>query len=121
MVVSPSARYLAAGRRLRRTPFTSRVEAAGCKVYSIYNHMLLPSVFRGDEADYYHLKQHVQIWDVGCERQVELEGADAARLAQLMTCRDLSQCAVGQCLGMAIQKMHFQVIPSTTLVALVHQ
>jgi dimethylsulfoniopropionate demethylase len=83
---------------MRRTPFTSRVEELGCKVFSIYNHMLLPEVFAGDEADYHHLKQHVQIWDVGCERQVELRGPDALKLAQIMTCRDISGCAVGQCL-----------------------
>lgn len=98
MIVAASTPYLAAGRRMRRTPFTSRVEALGCSVFSVYNHMLLPEVFRGDEADYHHLKAHVQIWDVGCERQVELKGPDAARLAQFMTCRDISQCAVGQCL-----------------------
>lgn len=90
--------YLAAGRRMRRTPYTSRVEALGCKVFSVYNHMLLPEVFGGDEEDYHHLKQHVQIWDVGCERQVELAGPDAAKLARLMTCRDISKCAIGQCL-----------------------
>jgi len=83
---------------MRRTPFTSRVEALGCRVFSVYNHMLLPEVFRGDEADYHHLKTHVQVWDVGCERQVELKGPDAARLAQLMTCRDISKCRIGQCL-----------------------
>src|SRR3546814_12901571 len=33
-----------------------------------------------------------------CERQVELSGPDAARLAQMMTPRDLSRAAVGQCL-----------------------
>jgi dimethylsulfoniopropionate demethylase len=97
-IVAASAPYLAAGRRMRRTPYTSRVEAAGCNVFSIYNHMLLPEVFRGDEADYHHLKTHVQLWDVGCERQVELRGPDAAKLAQLMTCRDISTAAVGQCM-----------------------
>lgn len=97
-IVAASAPYLAAGRRMRRTPYTSRVEAAGCKVFSIYNHMLLPEMFRGEEADYHHLKTHVQLWDVGCERQVELRGPDAGRLAQLMTCRDISTAAVGQCL-----------------------
>src|SRR3546814_17460112 len=33
-----------------------------------------------------------------CERQVELRGPDAARLAQMMTPRDLSRATVGQCL-----------------------
>jgi dimethylsulfoniopropionate demethylase len=39
----------------------------------------------------------VQLWDVGCQRQVELRGLDAARLAQWMTPRDLRAMCVGQC------------------------
>lgn len=96
-ILAKAAPYLAAGRRMRRTPYTSRVEALGCRVFSVYNHMLLPEVFRGDDADYLHLKTHVQLWDVGCERQVELAGPDAAKLVQLMTCRDLSRMSEGQC------------------------
>ncbi len=82
---------LSIGRRLRCTPFTRRVEAAGVKAYTIYNHMLLPAVFESVEADYEHLCEHVQVWDVAAERQVELNGPDAAKLAQLMTPRDLSK------------------------------
>lgn len=78
-------------RRLRSTPFSQRVEAAGVKAYSVYNHMLLPAVFESLEADYWHLCEHVQVWDVAAERQVELKGPDAARLAQLMTPRDLTK------------------------------
>jgi dimethylsulfoniopropionate demethylase len=88
---------LAASRRTRRTPFSPRVEAAGVKGYTVYNHMLLPTAFRSVVEDYHHLKRHVQVWDVGCERQVELKGPDAARLAQLMTPRNLGKVVVGQC------------------------
>jgi dimethylsulfoniopropionate demethylase len=84
--------------RTRSTPFTERVEAAGVQMYSVYNHMLLPLVFRSVAADYWHLKRHVQIWDVASQRQVELRGPDAARLMQLMTPRDLSAASVGRCL-----------------------
>jgi len=59
-------------RRLRRTPFSDGVEAAGVKGYTVYNRMLLPTVFRSVEEDYRHLKEAVQVWDVACERQVEL-------------------------------------------------
>ena len=52
--------------------------------------MLLPTLFDTPESDYWHLCQHVQVWDVSGERQVELNGPDAAKLAQLMTPRDLS-------------------------------
>ena len=84
-------------RRLRRTPFSDGVEAAGVKSYTVYNHMLLPTVFESVEADYRHLKSHVQVWDVSCERQVELRGPDAARLMQMLTPRDLRGMLPGQC------------------------
>lgn len=88
---------LAITRRLRSTPYTSRIEAAGVKTYTVYNHMLLPTQFRGVEADYHHLRSAVQIWDVACERQVEIVGPDAQRLAQLLTVRDLRSFDVGRC------------------------
>ncbi|WP_170557412.1 dimethylsulfoniopropionate demethylase [Ruegeria atlantica] len=84
-------------RRLRRTPFSDGVEAAGVKGYTVYNRMLLPTVFESVEADYRHLKSHVQVWDVSCERQVELRGPDAARLMQMLTPRDLRGMLPGQC------------------------
>ena len=82
-------KLLTATRRVRETPFTSRVEAAGVKGYSVYNHMLLPTVFDTPERDYEHLVSHVQVWDVSCQRQIELIGPDATKLVQLMTPRDL--------------------------------
>lgn len=94
-LISPS-------RRLRRTPFSEGVEAAGVKAYTVYNRMLLPTVFDSVEADYHHLKKHVQVWDVSCERQVELRGPDAGRLMQMLTPRDLRGMLPGQCLYIPI-------------------
>jgi len=84
-------------RRLRPTPFTERVSQAGVSGYTVYNHMLLPSVFRSLEEDYHHLKKYAQIWDVSVERQVQLEGPDAHKLATLMSARDLSNAEPGRC------------------------
>jgi dimethylsulfoniopropionate demethylase len=89
-LISPS-------RRLRRTPFSDGVEAAGVKAYTVYNHMLLPTTFESVQADYHHLKRAVQIWDVAAERQVELRGPDATRLMQMLTPRDLRRRLPGQC------------------------
>lgn len=88
---------IAPSRRLRRTPFSEGVEAAGVKAYTVYNHMLLPTVFASVEEDYRHLKSAVQVWDVSCERQVELRGPDAGRLMQMLTPRDLRGMLPGQC------------------------
>ncbi len=89
-LISPS-------RRLRRTAFSEGVEAAGVSAYTVYNHMLLPTVFESVEADYAHLKSAVQVWDVAVERQVELRGPDAARLMQMLTPRDLRGMLPGRC------------------------
>lgn len=88
---------LIVSRRVRSTPYLSRLEAYGVAAYSVYNHMVLPVSIRGVETDYWHLREAVQIWDVSCQRQVEISGREAARLAQLLTVRDLSRLAVGRC------------------------
>ena len=84
-------------RRLRPTPFTERVAQSGVSGYTVYNHMLLPSVFVSLEDDYHHLKKYAQIWDVSVERQVQLEGPDAHKLAMMMSARDLSNAEPGRC------------------------
>jgi dimethylsulfoniopropionate demethylase len=94
-LISPS-------RRLRRTPFSDGVEAAGVKAYTIYNRMLLPTVFRSVEEDYRHLKDAVQLWDVSVERQVEVRGPDAGKLIQMLTPRDLRGMLPGQCYYMPV-------------------
>ena len=88
---------IAKSRRLRSTPYTDRIEKQGVSAYTVYNHMLLPAAFVSVEADYHHLKEFVQVWDVAAERQVEISGKDSAELVQLMTCRDLSNSKVGKC------------------------
>ena len=71
---------IVSSRRVRGTPFSAGVEAAGAQAYTVYNHMLLPSYFESYTADYRHLKEHVQVWDVAVERQVSIKGPDALRL-----------------------------------------
>ena len=89
-------KFLSISRRLRSTPFTRRVEAAGVKAYTVYNHMLLPTIFESIEDDYWHLCEHVQVWDVSCERQIEIKGPDSQRLVQMMTPRDIKRAVRGQ-------------------------
>ena len=89
---------LAMARRLRSTPYTSRIEKQGLTSYTIYNRMKLPAGFKDSLIDsYYHLKSDVQAWCVSAERQVKIEGQDAFQLVQLMTCRDLSNSKDKRC------------------------
>jgi len=90
-------RLLSQSRRLRETPFTQGVEDEGVIAYTVYNRMLLPTVFESVEADYRHLKSHVQVWDVSCERQIELNGPDATRLMRRLTPRNLERMQDDQC------------------------
>jgi glycine cleavage system aminomethyltransferase T len=84
-------------RRLRRTPFHERVVTAEPRSFTVYNDMLLPMGYGSPEDDYWHLLEHVQIWDVAAQRQVEVAGPDALRLVAYMTPRAMASCAVGQC------------------------
>lgn len=89
---------ISVSKRLRRTPFSAGVEAAGVQAYTVYNHMLLATAFEGVEEDYHHLKRAVQVWDVACQRQVELLGPDAIKLLQILTPRDLSKFSASRCM-----------------------
>ncbi|MCH6565520.1 MAG: dimethylsulfoniopropionate demethylase, partial [Proteobacteria bacterium] len=89
-------KFLSISKRLRSTPFTRRVEAAGVKAYTVYNHMLLPTLFESIEEDYWHLCEQVQVWDVSCQRQIEVRGPDSQRLVQMMTPREIKNAVPGQ-------------------------
>lgn len=80
----------------RRSPFFDATRRAGCSAYDVYNHMLLPAYFDDPEVEYWALLNDVVLWDVAVERTVEVSGPDADRLMDMLTCRDLSKCAVGQ-------------------------
>jgi glycine cleavage system aminomethyltransferase T len=84
------------GARLRRSPFYGAEQRYGPKGYTVYNHMLFPIRFDDLETEYWHLLEHVTIWDVAVERCLEISGPDGFRFAQLMTPRNLAECAVGQ-------------------------
>jgi glycine cleavage system aminomethyltransferase T len=84
------------GARLRRSPFYEAEQRYGPKGYTVYNHMLFPIRFDDLEAEYWHLLHHVTLWDVAVERCLEVAGPDGFRFTQLMTPRNLAECAVGQ-------------------------
>ncbi|HMQ57258.1 MAG TPA: glycine cleavage T C-terminal barrel domain-containing protein [Rhizobiaceae bacterium] len=82
--------------RLRPSPFYEATLADGMTTASVYNRMIMPASFGDREAEYWRLINGVAMWDVSVERQVQLTGPDAARLAQILSPRDLTKCAVGQ-------------------------
>ncbi len=82
--------------RHRKSPFFEATRSAGCKAYGIYNHMYLPARYDDPVAEYWHLTNHVTLWDVAVERVVEITGPDASAFTNMLTPRDLTKCAVGQ-------------------------
>jgi glycine cleavage system T protein len=84
------------GARLRRTPFFEATQRHNPRGYTVYNHMLFPINYDDFEAEYWRLINDVTVWDVSVERQVEITGPDALSFTNLLTPRDLTQCAVGQ-------------------------
>jgi aminomethyltransferase len=63
-----------------------------------YNHMYMPMAYgREPVEEYAALTERVTLWDVGAQRQCQLKGPDAARLADLLASRDMSAMAVGEC------------------------
>jgi aminomethyltransferase len=84
------------GARLRRSPYFEATQRAGCRGYTVYNHMLLPIRYDSFEAEYRRLLADVTLWDVSVERNVEIAGRDGLKFAELLTPRDLSKCRVGE-------------------------
>lgn len=83
--------------RIRRSPYFQATRRYGCKAYSTYNHMFLPSYYDDPVKEYWKLVNDVTLWDVAVERVVEITGPDAFALSNLLTPRDLTKCEVGQC------------------------
>jgi glycine cleavage system aminomethyltransferase T len=81
----------------RKSPYFAATKRAGCRSWGLYNHMLLPTLYEDPIAEYWALLNHVTMWDVAVERCVEISGPDALAFTNLLTCRDLTTCAVGQC------------------------
>jgi glycine cleavage system aminomethyltransferase T len=80
----------------RRSPYFEATLRAGCVAYDVYNHTLLPGYYDDPNEEYLALLRGVVVWDVGAERTVEVAGPDADRLIDMLTCRDLTKCAVKQ-------------------------
>ena len=82
--------------RTRRSPYYEATIADGVTAMMVYNRMLMPAGFGDPVAEYRRLTEGVSMWDVAVERQVQLRGPDAARLAQILSTRDVSRCTEGQ-------------------------
>jgi aminomethyltransferase len=85
------------GTQIRKSPYFDATVRWGAQGFSVYNHMYIPRDFGDPEQNFWNLVNDAILCDVAVERQVEITGPDAAKFTQMLTCRDLSKMAVGQC------------------------
>lgn len=85
------------GTQIRKSPYFDATVRWGAKAFSVYNHMYIPRDFGDPEQNFWNLVNDAILCDVAVERQVEISGPDASQFVQLLTPRDLSKLAVGQC------------------------
>ncbi len=85
------------GTQVRKSPYSDAALRWGAKGFSVYNHMYIPRDFGDPVQNFWNLVNDAILCDVAVERQVEIKGPDAARFTQYLTCRDISNCEVGQC------------------------
>ena len=85
------------GTQIRKSPYFDSTVKWGATGFSVYNHMYIPRDFGNHEQNFWNLIEKAILCDVAVERQVEITGPDAYKFTQLLTPRDLSKLAVGQC------------------------
>ena len=85
------------GTQIRKSPYFDATVRWGATSFSVYNHMYIPRDFGSPEQNFWNLVNDAILCDVAVERQVEITGPDAYQFIQLLTPRDLSKLAVGQC------------------------
>jgi aminomethyltransferase len=85
------------GTQIRKSPYFDSTVKWGATGFSVYNHMYIPRDFGNPEKNFWNLIQTAILCDVAVERQVEITGSDAYKFIQLLTPRDLSKLAIGQC------------------------
>ncbi len=73
------------GARLRRSPYFEATLNAGCRSYTVYNHMFLPTCYDDLDVEYEKLLHDVTVWDVSVERQVEITGPGAFEFTNMLT------------------------------------
>lgn len=85
------------GTQIRKSPYFDATVRWGATGFSVYNHMYIPRDFGNPEQNFWNLVNNAILCDVAVERQVEITGPDAAKFVQMLTPRNLSKMAVGQC------------------------
>jgi aminomethyltransferase len=84
--------------RVRKSAFWHKSMEHGCWAATVYNNMYHPRAYFPPEEDglmgeYHYLTNHVTLWNVAVQRQIQIKGPDALDFANLLVTRDLSKKA----------------------------
>jgi glycine cleavage system aminomethyltransferase T len=97
MSSAPKAPLLSIGPRVRKSPFFDATVRHGAEAFTVYNHTYMPTSYGDNVRDYWSLVNDVTLWDVTCQKQIQITGPDAYKLIEFLTPRDMSGCEVGMC------------------------
>jgi aminomethyltransferase len=112
---------IAIGPRVRKSPFFDATLRYGARAFTVYNHTYMPTAYSDAVTEYWSLVNDVTLWDVSCQRQVEIEGPDAFRFIQFLTPRDMSKCQVGQCQYMVLTDENGGIVNDAVLLRIEEQ
>jgi aminomethyltransferase len=112
---------LSIGPRVHKSPFFDATLRYGASAFTVYNHTFLPASYGDNVRDYWSLVNDVTLWDVACQRQVEITGPDAFDFIQFLTPRDMSRCEVGQCQYMALTNQDGGIVNDAILLRVEEQ
>jgi len=85
-----------ASPRFRKSPFFEATLRWGVTSFQPYNHTLMPQLYSSEEDECENLRKNVCLWDVSCQRQIEIVGEDATALAEMLTPRKMGSMKVGE-------------------------
>ena len=80
--------------RVRKSPYWHLSHAEGCWCYTVYNRIYHPRAYvpleeGGLLKEYEYITEHVTMWNVAVERQIQVKGPDAADFVNLVITRDV--------------------------------
>jgi aminomethyltransferase len=118
MTANKNTPFISIGPRVRKSPYFDATLRYGARAFTVYNHMYMPTLYTSPFEEYWSLVDGVTLWDVACQRQIEITGPDALRFVQQLTPRDLSACKAGQCLYVLITGEDGGIINDAVLLVL---
>lgn len=85
--------------RIRKGPYWHLSQQAGCWCHSVYNRIYHPRAYIKPEdgglmEEYKYLTEHVTMWNVAVERQIQVKGPDAEKFVDMVITRRASDIEV---------------------------